>query len=230
MFFHSTASLFAGAVGANYTTEPIFTVDSAVVQMDYSAETIIVSTMSRCFIFYVQRKEGRPVGKQTRTGAFGACFDAHGTSILAARPKSRIWRADPATGDVLETLNFQKLLACDSSTVAGRGPGGAVPRENSDSQTLKLGRLVKMRVEERTMICSLAAESALVVLEPDRPAVVGWYADIHCDGEQEAVPLPLSLTSTADHDRTPEGDGASTVMAFSARRLTHHAGSFLSSL
>lgn len=133
MFFHSTASLFADAVGANYSTEPVFTVDSAVVQMDCHQDFVLVSTLSRCFVFYPQRKEGRPIGKQARTGAFGACFDNQGSFVYAARPKSRLWRADPQSGEVLETLNFQKLLACPSSVVAGRGAGTATSCPNTES-------------------------------------------------------------------------------------------------
>ena len=108
----STKNMFRNA-------ETIFTAESQIVQIDFKASYLLVSTLSRCHILDTKNRTVIQVGKKLRDGPFGACFrqlaGAEGIILYAARPGTRIWEAD-ISGSVLSTANFKQAFAGKSAT------------------------------------------------------------------------------------------------------------------
>lgn len=94
--------------------EVILNLDSAVVQMDWANERLLLSTLSRCYLCFTDRAKYFQIGKKLREGTFGTSFYHNSTLstplIYCARPGSRVWEVD-FEGQVLNTHQFKQLLA-----------------------------------------------------------------------------------------------------------------------
>ncbi|XP_065832207.1 BLOC-2 complex member HPS5-like [Oscarella lobularis] len=100
----------------------IFRADTPVVQLDFFAGKLLVSTVSQCWILDPQspRTSALPVGTKPRDGIYGACVAISARIIYSARPGSRIWEAD-FDGKVMATHQLKNLLAVRPSTIWGYG-------------------------------------------------------------------------------------------------------------
>ena len=78
--------------------------------------------MSRCYIFNVASREVKQVGKKSREGAFGACFNMMWVDkppmVYSARPGGRLWEAD-IEGTVLSTLRLKELCVAPATPLMG---------------------------------------------------------------------------------------------------------------
>lgn len=85
-------------------------------------DLLLVSTVIRCIILNVGSREVVQVGKKTRDGAFGACFNVRWPGkppvVYSARPRSRLWEADVA-GTVVSTLKLKELISIPPSPILG---------------------------------------------------------------------------------------------------------------
>ncbi|ESO97813.1 hypothetical protein LOTGIDRAFT_152916 [Lottia gigantea] len=119
----------------NQPTEMIARLESAIVQIDYNHEKLLVSTLTRCYLFSTQseniersitarfiktRHQYSQIGKKLRDGEFGACFFVEPSSnipvVYCSRPGSRMWEVD-FEGNVLNTHQFKKLLSISSTPI-----------------------------------------------------------------------------------------------------------------
>ncbi|XP_029973409.1 tectonin beta-propeller repeat-containing protein 2 isoform X1 [Salarias fasciatus] len=89
---------------------------SAVVQMEYSHQVLLVSTLHRSVLLCTQTQEVLQLGSKPRksSGRFGACFlpalcKQSDLQVFAARPGLRLWRCD-VRGQVEETRQFKPLF------------------------------------------------------------------------------------------------------------------------
>lgn len=89
---------------------------SAVVQIQYSHQLLLVSTLNRTLIQDQSRNQTMTIGTQPRksSGRFGACFlpalcKQRDLQVFAARPGLRLWRAD-IEGQVLEIRLLKPLF------------------------------------------------------------------------------------------------------------------------
>lgn len=78
--------------------------------------------MARCVIFNLVSRDVVQVGKRSREGAFGACFNARWANkppmIYSARPRGRLWEAD-IEGTVLSTLRLKELITTPATPIMG---------------------------------------------------------------------------------------------------------------
>ncbi|XP_021339586.1 Hermansky-Pudlak syndrome 5 protein-like isoform X2 [Mizuhopecten yessoensis] len=92
----------------------IMRLESSVIQMDWSDNKLLVSTMTRAYWCDTIKQQYSPVGKKPREGEYGGCFyKLSKTSfpmMYCARPSSRVWEVD-YEGNVLSTHQFKHLLA-----------------------------------------------------------------------------------------------------------------------
>ena len=109
----------------------LFQDDSAIVQLACEAGVVLVSSLTKTTALRLSAAPAtppaadkgapnvapavavRPIGSQSRFGAFGACFlpppptAAPGSLVLAARKGRRLWVADSGSGQVLTTLRLR---------------------------------------------------------------------------------------------------------------------------
>eukprot|EP00912_Choanoflagellata_sp_UC4_P000528 UC4_evm3s329 len=98
---------------------------SGIVQLDFSQNTLLISTNSACFTVETSGSSYRAIklGSKARKGEFGACFGCvpNGESkslIYSARPGSRVWEASlEDSSKVINTLNFRDVFPKKSSPV-----------------------------------------------------------------------------------------------------------------
>ncbi|XP_033751851.1 uncharacterized protein LOC117335777 [Pecten maximus] len=92
----------------------IMRLESSVIQMDWSDNKLLVSTMTRAYLCNTIRQQYSQIGKKPREGEYGACFYKLSKTSLpmmyCARPSSRVWEVD-YEGNVLSTHQFKHLLA-----------------------------------------------------------------------------------------------------------------------
>ncbi|XP_033126305.1 Hermansky-Pudlak syndrome 5 protein-like [Anneissia japonica] len=95
-------------------TSPIVSLDSAIVQLDFTKDYLLVSSLSKCHICNTKRQQFYSVGKKLRDGLYGACFylkSKEGDAVIySARPGSRLWEAT-LKGEVVATHQFKRQLA-----------------------------------------------------------------------------------------------------------------------
>ena len=63
--------------------------------------------MTKVSTFNFEKPVEKSVGKAARSGLYGVCLDPHSSSILAARPGKRLWRA--SENEVQATLKFNMI-------------------------------------------------------------------------------------------------------------------------
>lgn len=85
-------------------------------------DLLLVSTVTRCVIFNVTGRDVVQVGKRSREGPFGACFNVRWPGkppvVYSARPGGRLWEAD-IKGTVVSTLRLKELINSSSTPLMG---------------------------------------------------------------------------------------------------------------
>lgn len=89
--------------------------DSKIIQLCCDNDLLVISTLTRCYIYDSTREHYKQVGQQLRDGFYGATFLKSRKRIFCARPGSRLWEVDLA-GEVHSTHQFKKKLAIPPST------------------------------------------------------------------------------------------------------------------
>uniref|UniRef100_A0A8C9XHG7 Tectonin beta-propeller repeat containing 2 n=1 Tax=Sander lucioperca TaxID=283035 RepID=A0A8C9XHG7_SANLU len=89
---------------------------SAVVQMEYRHQVLLISTLHRSLLYCTQKQEVLQLGTKPRksSGRFGACFlpalcKQSDLQVFAARPGLRLWRSD-IRGQVEDTRLLRPLF------------------------------------------------------------------------------------------------------------------------
>ncbi|XP_035851875.1 tectonin beta-propeller repeat-containing protein 2 isoform X2 [Sander lucioperca] len=88
---------------------------SAVVQMEYRHQVLLISTLHRSLLYCTQKQEVLQLGtKPRKSGRFGACFlpalcKQSDLQVFAARPGLRLWRSD-IRGQVEDTRLLRPLF------------------------------------------------------------------------------------------------------------------------
>ena len=89
---------------------------------DIHQDLLLVSTAIRCIILHTVTHEVVQVGKKSRDGQFGACFNVRWPGkppvVYSARPGSRLWEADIA-GTVVSTLKQRELITVPPAPIFG---------------------------------------------------------------------------------------------------------------
>eukprot|EP01135_Chromosphaera_perkinsii_P001110 Nk52_evm60s158 gene=Nk52_evmTU60s158 len=158
---------------------------SAIVQLDFKARYLLVSTWTRCHVLDTKGRTATMVGKKKREGRFGGCFrecvGPEGIVVYAARPGTRLWEAD-VVGTVLSTTNFKQELASKQTW----GVPTFELEENINSQTIEADSNIGPSTPKGTLqfgrICALPgglvlswSESQLYVLSPNDATVVEYH-------------------------------------------------------
>lgn len=129
-FNSSVTAIFSSVV-------ELLRVDSSVVQLDCMGETLLISTLTRCYLFNVSSKVKTTIGKQLRNGHYGACFlrlpDVDTPSIYCARRKGRLWEAD-FKGSVLNTHELQESSPLPPAAVFSYRSGQAREERKRNSR------------------------------------------------------------------------------------------------
>ncbi|CAL1533714.1 unnamed protein product, partial [Lymnaea stagnalis] len=107
-------TLFAGP------SEVIAYLSSAICQMEWWKDKLLVSTATHTHLFDTLKHNYSTIGTKSRDGEFGACYFLEPSSqvpvVYCARPGSRMWEVD-FEGKVLNTHQFKQLLATPSVPV-----------------------------------------------------------------------------------------------------------------
>ncbi|XP_053700425.1 tectonin beta-propeller repeat-containing protein 2 [Synchiropus splendidus] len=89
---------------------------ASIVQLDYSHQVLLVSTLHRSLLYCTQKPEVTQLGSKPRksSGRFGACFlpalcKQSDLQVFAARPGLRLWRSD-IRGQVEDTRLLKPLF------------------------------------------------------------------------------------------------------------------------
>ena len=148
---------------------------------------------------------------------YGVCLGDE-ADILAARPGARLWSADPTTGDVIATLNFQATLAANAPatkyscapTVAADHLGwdGYPATGDAAAATAPAGGLnlsLLLRVQPALLLSW--AETALFLLDLAAVEVNTWY-----DGLRDVRTVAIS-----DRDVFVLNDGARRLTCLTVR-------------
>jgi hypothetical protein len=155
-------------------------------------DALLVSTTTGAAVFYPQRARQRKLGEKPRNAACGACFagaDVPGATgaapaVFAARPGARVWVADPESGQVVATINFQKNMGPPAPLLGGSTTAASTTDANDDGDTdaaaaaaaapssCEFSGLLRLR---RSFLLAWGPAS-LVVLDPTAPKVHAWHA------------------------------------------------------
>ncbi|KAM5126544.1 BLOC-2 complex member HPS5 [Mantella aurantiaca] len=107
----------AAAAFVMFPVQIITSVDSRVVQLDYSEGRLLISSLTRSYLCDTEREKFWKIGNKERDGEYGACFFPGGRSaggqqplIYCARPGSRMWEVN-FEGEVQSTHQFKQLLS-----------------------------------------------------------------------------------------------------------------------
>ncbi|XP_073420192.1 BLOC-2 complex member HPS5 isoform X2 [Dendrobates tinctorius] len=107
----------AAAAFVMFPVQIITSIDSRVVQLDYTDGRLLISSLSRSYLCDTDREKFWKIGNKERDGEYGACFVPGGRSsgaqqplIYCARPGSRMWEVN-FEGEVLSTHQFKQLLS-----------------------------------------------------------------------------------------------------------------------
>ncbi|XP_037071319.1 Hermansky-Pudlak syndrome 5 protein homolog [Pollicipes pollicipes] len=111
---------------ASATITPMLQLDSAVCDMVLHGHTLLVSTLSFCYLCNIQIEVFAQVGTQPRAGRLGACF--LGEVVFCARPGLRLWEVE-LSGRIVSTHQLRPALdeaaprrvvsACDEPAALG---------------------------------------------------------------------------------------------------------------
>lgn len=90
-------------------------VDSRIVQIDHSKDYLLVSSLTRSYVYNTITEQWVQIGKKMREGMFGACLYPgpryqDSCTVFASRPGARLWEAD-LFGNVVSTHQFKGALA-----------------------------------------------------------------------------------------------------------------------
>ncbi|KAM8938756.1 BLOC-2 complex member HPS5 [Pelodytes ibericus] len=106
----------AAAAFVMFPVQIITTVDSRVVQLDYTDGRLLISSLARTYLCDTEREKFWKIGNKERDGEYGACFFHAGRHsvgqqplIYCARPGSRMWEVN-FEGEVQSTHQFKQLL------------------------------------------------------------------------------------------------------------------------
>ncbi|XP_069821224.1 BLOC-2 complex member HPS5 [Dendropsophus ebraccatus] len=107
----------AAAAFVMFPVQIITSVDSRVVQLDYTDGRLLISSLTRSYLCDTEREKFWKIGNKERDGEYGACFFPGGRSlgaqqplIYCARPGSRMWEVN-FEGEVQSTHQFKQLLS-----------------------------------------------------------------------------------------------------------------------
>lgn len=85
--------------------------DSKVIQIDSADDTLVISTLTRCYVCDMSKEQFKQIGQKPRDGDFGCCIVAwNEKKIFSARPGSRIWEVE-LNGIVKSTHQLKYCLA-----------------------------------------------------------------------------------------------------------------------
>ncbi|KAL3842655.1 hypothetical protein ACJMK2_020645 [Sinanodonta woodiana] len=174
-------------------SEIILKLESSVVQIDSMEDTVLVSTMTHCYICYTNRQQFTQIGKKRRDGKFGACFYSPNklpsSVVYCARPGSRIWEAD-CEGNVLNTHQFKQLLAIPPLPVLRLHSTEeySLPSEDSQRKPLSVNFHKLITLRDQFLLCW--TDSTLFIIDPVNVKVILWVdafpglQDICCHGNE----------------------------------------------
>ena len=146
--------------------EPLLKADSRVVQLDFTDDNLLVSSLTRCVIYNLKSHSVVPVGKKTRQGHYGACFSPDGETLFSARPGMRLWSCG-LSGAVAATLNFQEALQEKSGATT-------VQDALSAAQHAQWQEILDEQQQGETPTDSAACSFSKVIAMSDR-FYVSWY-------------------------------------------------------
>ncbi|XP_071954746.1 uncharacterized protein [Antedon mediterranea] len=156
-------------------TAPIVSLDSAIVQLDFIKDFLLVSSHNKCHICNIKRQQFYSVGKKLRDGLYGACFylkskEPEDVVIYSARPGSRLWEAN-LNGEVVATHQFKRQLAIPDLAIINFQEDERYPEtdDHHPPQALNFPRLLK--VEQFIMSWN---EKAIYFLDTSTGKVVLW--------------------------------------------------------
>ncbi|KAK6191617.1 hypothetical protein SNE40_003261 [Patella caerulea] len=159
----------------NLPSEVIARLDSAVVQVDFMEDKLLVSTMTRCYLFSTIRHQYSQIGKKLREGEFGACFFVEPFSripvLYCSRPGSRMWEVD-IEGHVLNTHQFKQLLAVPSTPLINYSKV-EVSADTAIHQSVNLKKMYRISQYILTW-CS----TGLYIFDTINVKVILWCSDI----------------------------------------------------
>ena len=153
----------------------IFDAEAKVVQLDFFAGLLLISTVKRAVVFDTASQQHWGVGTKTRDGDYGSCFGTTPTRtsvIYSARPGSRVWTAHPADGTVKATQKFKEQLDCLSKVLLGSDPD--VAPLSKGPQSCAFFRLLAAR-DSCVIACT---HDALLLIDPQEGKLMGWHADV----------------------------------------------------
>ncbi|XP_029636471.1 uncharacterized protein LOC115211873 [Octopus sinensis] len=156
----------------------ILNLDSAIVQMDWAREKLLVSTLTRCYLCLTDKAKYFQIGKKLRDGKFGTCF-YHNTSlstplIYSARPGSRMWEVD-FEGQVLNTHQFKQLLAIPPLPILDlRCKEYNLPKD--EKWNVLSVNFVQIKQVKNMLLAW--TDSAIFIFDPVNVRTVLWCADL----------------------------------------------------
>lgn len=98
----------------------LMNLDSRIVQLNFSAPLLLVSTLTRCYVCDTVQEQYKQIGNKGRNGEFGACFyktyprEANSSSFAQTEEKQvnrkRLFSFIPETDNNLQEGNFPKIF------------------------------------------------------------------------------------------------------------------------
>ncbi|XP_051004553.1 BLOC-2 complex member HPS5 [Acomys russatus] len=165
----------AAATFVMFPVQTITTVDSCVVQLDYSDGRLLVSSLTRSFLCDTEREKFWRIGSKERDGEYGACFfpakcaGGQQPMIYCARPGSRMWEVN-FDGEVLSTHQFKKLLSLPPLPVITARAEPQYDHAGGCSQSLAFPKLLHLSEH-----CVLTwTEKGIYIFIPQNVQVLLW--------------------------------------------------------
>ncbi|GAB1602346.1 uncharacterized protein LOC106879723 [Argonauta hians] len=158
--------------------EVILNLDSAIVQMDWARDKLLLATLTRCFLCLTDKAKYFQIGKKLRDGKYGTCF-YHNSSlstplIYSARPGSRMWEID-FEGQVLNTHQFKQLLAIPPLPILDLKCKEYVLPKDDKCNVISVNFVQIKQI--KTMLLAWT-DSAIFIFDPLNVRTVLWCADI----------------------------------------------------
>ena len=144
--------------------------------------------MTKVSTFNFEKPVEKSVGKAARSGLYGVCLDPHSSSILAARPGKRLWRA--SENEVQATLKFNMISPSkfynnistltieDSSLINNSNFAILTPYLNSVFSWSGPNSNVALQSSLITAIPPAESNEPLFLLNPENALVSEWWNDL----------------------------------------------------
>lgn len=159
-------------------TDVVHRCGCAVVQVEAGrAGVVLVSSLKQTLIADPTQRALWVVGKKLRYGEFGACFGPGRSfpAVFSARPGSRIWIAKSRTGAVTATISVRDHFDCTSTPILNPS-GGETPAVTPSEGALGTNFSQLIPVREHFLLSW--SRDRIVVIDPGKARLVGWYTDI----------------------------------------------------